>query len=185
MKTFRILRILRALRPLRLIARARSLRVLISALWESVLPIISTCGIAIAAYALCSLLGMQLLRGKMKMCSDTRWLFDQITFFLYRLKTFVNSVIKQVFYNPTSFGSIVLKQDCIGVDSSGFSKRWISYPVNWDNLFNGIVAMFVLTSQDNWQNYMASPFFILLCLLPSADCQWQCIGCTLIICIAI
>jgi Ca2+-binding EF-hand superfamily protein len=122
LKTFRILRILRALRPLRLIARARSLRLLISALWSSIIPILGTCSIALLAYAMCALLGMQLLRGKMKSCSDPRF---------------------------------ISKSECLGnFDESGAHLQWLSYPVNWDNLYNGIVAMFILSSQDNWQVHM-------------------------------
>ena len=124
LKTFRILRILRALRPLRLIARARSLRLLIGALWASIIPILGTCSIALLAYSMCSLLGMQLLRGKMKICSDP---------------------------------SYIEKKDCLAnFDANGAHLQWVSYPVNWDNLYNGIVAMFILSSQDNWQVYMVS-----------------------------
>jgi hypothetical protein len=124
LKTFRILRILRALRPLRLIARAKSLRVLISALWDSVVPILGTCLIALIAYAMCSLLGMQLLKGKMKVCSDS---------------------------------AIVHKSECLGTrDNNGAPRQWQSVDLNWDNLFNGIMAMFILSSQDNWQVYMVS-----------------------------
>jgi len=122
LKTFRILRILRSLRPLRLIARAKSLRLLITALWGSVIPIMGTCLIALVAFAMCSLLGMQLLRGKIKSCSD-----------------------------PT----YVRKADCLAAtDSNGIPLSWASPSLNWDSLFNGMAAMFILASQDNWQVYM-------------------------------
>jgi len=124
LKTFRILRILRSLRPLRLIARAKSLRLLISALWSSAIPIMGTCLIAIIAFAMTSLLGMQLLRGKIKACSDPAY---------------------------------VHKADCLAAtDDNGIPLQWSSPSFNWDSLFNGIAAMFILASQDNWQVFMVS-----------------------------
>jgi len=66
------LRILRALRPLRLIARAPGLRVLISAMFSSVKPILGTIAIAISVYSLLGLVGMQILLGSMGTCSDTK-----------------------------------------------------------------------------------------------------------------
>ena len=122
LKAFRVLRILRALRPLRLIARARSLRILLSALWASIIPIIGTCAIAIIAFAMCSLLGMQLLKGKMKYCSDPKY---------------------------------VMKRDCLAnTDQDGVPLQWSSPNLNWDSLADGILNMFILASQDNWQVYM-------------------------------
>jgi Ca2+-binding EF-hand superfamily protein len=133
LKTFRVLRILRALRPLRLIARARSLRILLSALWASIIPIIGTCAIAIVAFAMCSLLGMQLLKGKMKSCSDS---------------------------------AFIDKRDCLAnVDQFGVPLKWTTALLNWDSLWDGILSMFILASQDNWQVYMVSSIF----LKPFAD----------------
>jgi Ca2+-binding EF-hand superfamily protein len=66
------LRVLRALRPVRLISRAEGLKVLISAIYSSAMPILATCCIALCAYALMGLVGMQLLLGKMATCSDNK-----------------------------------------------------------------------------------------------------------------
>ncbi len=66
------LRILRALRPLRLISRAEGLKVLISALFASVKPILATCCIALCVYSLMGLAGMQFLLGKIATCSDNK-----------------------------------------------------------------------------------------------------------------
>ena len=131
LKFFKILRILRALRPLRLIARAKSLRVLVSALFESIIPILSTCSLMVLAYGMCSLLGMQLLSGKMKTCS-----------------------------NPTYY----TKNDCTSNLDPGTNApgQWLTAQMNWDGFFNGMAAMFILSSQDNWQVYMvrySCPFY--------------------------
>lgn len=66
------LRILRALRPLRLISRAEGLKVLISAMFSSVRPILGTVFIAMGVYSLLGLIGMQFLKGKMATCSDPK-----------------------------------------------------------------------------------------------------------------
>ena len=66
------LRVLRALRPLRLISRAEGLKVLITAMFSSVRPILGTSFIAIGVYSLLGLIGMQFLMGKMATCSDPK-----------------------------------------------------------------------------------------------------------------
>ena len=142
---FKILRILRALRPLRLIARAKSLRVLVSALFESIIPILSTCSLMVLAYGMCSLLGMQLLSGKMKTCSNP------------------------VYYN---------KVDCVSNIDPGTSApgQWVTAQMNWDGFFNGMAAMFILSSQDNWQVYMVRCGCLFLPALSDTNeisIQWQ------------
>jgi len=70
-KVFRVFRIFRALRPLRIIARAKGLRVLVSTLLSAVRPVLNTTAIALAVFSVFGVLGMQLLSGKMKGCSDS------------------------------------------------------------------------------------------------------------------
>uniref|UniRef100_A0A7S1GW80 EF-hand domain-containing protein n=1 Tax=Hemiselmis andersenii TaxID=464988 RepID=A0A7S1GW80_HEMAN len=72
LKIFRIFRIFRALRPLRIIARARGLRILVSTLMSSIKPVMNTVGIALSVFAVFGVLGMQLLSGKMRFCSDPK-----------------------------------------------------------------------------------------------------------------
>uniref|UniRef100_A0A7S0VSM7 EF-hand domain-containing protein n=1 Tax=Hemiselmis tepida TaxID=464990 RepID=A0A7S0VSM7_9CRYP len=69
-KVFRVFRIFRALRPLRIIARAKGLRVLVSTLLSAVRPVLNTTGIALAVFSVFGVLGMQLLSGKMRRCTD-------------------------------------------------------------------------------------------------------------------
>ena len=66
------LRILRALRPLRLISKAQGLRVLITAIFGSIEPIVATCCIALGAWAVLGLMGMQFLAGTIGTCSDNK-----------------------------------------------------------------------------------------------------------------
>ncbi len=68
------------------------------------------------------------------------------------------------------------KRECLEkFDESGAHLQWLSYPVNWDNLFNGIVAMFILSSQDNWQVYMVR-FLILFDFIANVSYVLFCSG---------
>jgi len=72
LKTFRILR---ALRPIRIIARAdgaEGVRLLMSAMYNSLRPITATISIACMLYAFLGLVGMQFLLGKLGTCSDAK-----------------------------------------------------------------------------------------------------------------
>jgi hypothetical protein len=49
------------------------------------------------------------------------------------------------------------KEECAGVDSAGVPLIWKTHPVNFDNLYRAIVAMFILATQDDWQGHMVTP----------------------------
>lgn len=53
--------------------------------------------------------------------------------------------------------TIFQKEDCVGVDSSGSPLLWMSYPVNFDNLYRAVRSMFILATQDDWQSHMVLP----------------------------
>jgi hypothetical protein len=54
--------------------------------------------------------------------------------------------------------SISLKSNCVGnyIDSSGrvSPREWSSPPLNFDNLANALVCLFILSTQDDWTNFM-------------------------------
>ncbi len=49
------------------------------------------------------------------------------------------------------------KEECAGVDALGVPLIWRTHPVNFDNLYRAIVAMFILATQDDWQGHMVDP----------------------------
>jgi hypothetical protein len=48
------------------------------------------------------------------------------------------------------------KEECTGVDAGGVPLIWKTHPVNFDNLYRAIVAMFILATQDDWQGHMVT-----------------------------
>ena len=121
----RIIRVLRAFRPLRLIARYEGLRIVFRTIAKSIEPVLSTVAIVFAAFSIYGILGVQLFMEKFRSCNDS---------------------------------SIVSNGNCVGnyVDSSGFRtpRQWISPPLNFDHLGNALLCLFILSTQDDWTNFM-------------------------------
>jgi hypothetical protein len=46
------------------------------------------------------------------------------------------------------------KPDCVGLDDNGVPRVWGPGPFNFDNVWNAFVAMFILSSQDDWPSHM-------------------------------
>ena len=66
--------------------------------------------------------------------------------------------------NSCSDNIIFRREDCIGLDQNSNPRVWITHPVNFDNIFHAIMAMFILATQDDWQNHM-----VRFCLLFPLD----------------
>ena len=62
--------------------------------------------------------------------------------------------------NACSDNTVFHKKDCIGVDDNSDPRVWTTHPVNFDHIFHAIMAMFVLATQDDWQNHMVGYFFL-------------------------
>ncbi len=56
--------------------------------------------------------------------------------------------------NACSDKTVFHKKDCIGVDENSDPRVWATHPVNFDHIFHAIMAMFILATQDDWQNHM-------------------------------
>ncbi len=121
LRIFRVFRIFRALRPLRIIARLRSVKLLVGTLASAVKPVSVTLAIAVGVLFVLGIFFVQFLGGKMKGCSD-----------------------------PTLF----TKTLCVGLDEDGNPLSWGAGDVNFDNIWNALIAMFILSSQDDWPSHM-------------------------------
>ena len=53
-----------------------------------------------------------------------------------------------------SDGSLFTKPDCVGLDENGVPRMWGSGPTNYDNVWNAFIAMFTLSTQDDWPSHM-------------------------------
>ncbi len=121
----RIIRVLRAFRPLRLISRYEGLRIVLRTIAKSIQPVLSTVAILFVAFSIYGILGVQLFMEKFRTCNDS---------------------------------SVSSKSACVGTypDSIGRLKHreWSSPPINFDNLANALVCLFILSTQDDWTNFM-------------------------------
>lgn len=92
---------------------------------KSIEPVLSTVAILLVAFSIYGILGVQLFMEKFRTCNDS---------------------------------SISIKSNCIGsyLDSSGriAPREWSSPPLNFDNLANALVCLFILSTQDDWTNFM-------------------------------
>jgi len=55
-----------------------------------------------------------------------------------------------------SDSSIFTRPECTGLDGDGNPRSWSSNDINFDNVWNAFVAMFILSSQDDWPSHMFS-----------------------------
>jgi len=53
-----------------------------------------------------------------------------------------------------SDSTLFTKPECVGLDDEGVPRVWGPGPVNFDNVWNAFVAMFILSSQDDWPSHM-------------------------------
>jgi voltage-dependent calcium channel T type alpha-1G len=121
----RIVRVLRAFRPLRLISRYEGLRIVLRTIAKSIQPVLSTVAILFVAFSIYGILGVQLFMEKFRSCNDS---------------------------------SVTLKSSCVGTFKDSFGRpqqrEWSSSPINFDNLANALVCLFILSTQDDWTNFM-------------------------------
>lgn len=115
----RILRLLRILRPLRFISQNQNLRIVVNALVESIVAILNVLIVIGMIWVMFSILGGNLMRGKLGYCKVDIDHFD--------------------FYG-------VSRGDC----SSKYEGVWTDYDSNFENIFNGMVTLFVLSTLEGW-----------------------------------
>jgi hypothetical protein len=53
-----------------------------------------------------------------------------------------------------SDGGVFTKPECSGLDDDGAPRSWGPGDVNFDNIWSAFVAMFILSSQDDWPSHM-------------------------------
>ena len=110
----KVLRLLRTFRPLRFVTHNINMRIVVSALFQSLGAIINTLVVVLVIWLMFSIVGVNFFAGKFQYCTvDT--------------------------YNTP------YKADCL--DKGG---DWRIYDHNFDNSVNGLIFLFILTTQENW-----------------------------------
>lgn len=112
LSSLKVLRLLRTLRPLRFISHNSSMKLVVTALLESVAAIMNVTIVVLIVWLIFAILGMSLFSGKLHYCTNNE------------LKT---------------------KTDC-----EDFGHSWLPYDSNFDNTYEAIKTLFILSSLENW-----------------------------------
>lgn len=121
----RILRLLRTLRPLRFISHNKSMKLLVTALLESVSGIINVLIVVVLIWMMFAILGINLLRDKMKYCHIPVQITD---YSIYQVR----------------------QSDCSLIPGA----TWSTYDTNMDNIGSSMLTLFILSTLEGWPNYM-------------------------------
>jgi hypothetical protein len=112
----KIFRLLRVLRPLRFISHNESMRIIVSALLESLGALANVTVVVLIVFLIFAILGVSLMAGKMYSCSNS---------------------------------ALTTESSCLYY---GFS--WVNSPFHYDNVISAYLALFDITSQENWPDQM-------------------------------
>ncbi|CAD8085427.1 unnamed protein product [Paramecium sonneborni] len=117
----KILRLLRTLRPLRFITHNRSMKILVSALLQSINGIFNVAIVVILVWMMFAILGINLQKNKMNYCDtgDDEVHYD---------------------YGP---------EEC-----KANGGVWENRKVNFDNILNGMLTLFILSTLEGWPDIM-------------------------------
>jgi Ion transport protein len=122
----RVLRLLRTLRPLRVISKNQSMKILVNALFESLVAILNVLVVILMIWIMFAILGMNMMQDKMGYCSVP---------------------------NDSSFDFHgVSKDQCINV----YGGQWNIYDWNYDNIINALISLFILSTMESWPDQLAS-----------------------------
>ncbi|CAD8189628.1 unnamed protein product [Paramecium octaurelia] len=117
----KILRLLRTLRPLRFITHNRSMKILVSALLQSINGIFNVAIVVVLVWMMFAILGINLQKNKMHYCD----MGDD-----------------EIYYH---YGPV----EC--ADNGGI---WANRKVNFDNILNGMLSLFILSTLEGWPDQM-------------------------------
>lgn len=118
LSSFRVLRLLRTLRPLRLISHNISMKIVVTALLESVVAIMNVGIVLLLVWLMFAILGVDLFAGKFYSCE---------------------------------IESIETKDKC-----EEYGYDWTNKEHNFDNVFEAMLTLFVVVSQEAWPDIMYS-----------------------------
>ncbi|KAL4477034.1 hypothetical protein ABPG72_011731 [Tetrahymena utriculariae] len=126
LSAIKILRLLRTLRPLRLLNHNKSMKLIVTALMESVGGITNMIMVLILIWLMFAILALNLMKGKMHYCNPP----DHMSLNLYA-------------YN---------KQRCLNIPGA----IWDMYDINCDNIGTSMLFLFILSSFEGWPDYVWS-----------------------------
>jgi len=119
-----VIRLLLAFRPLRLLSRSEGMRVVIFALFHSLPAIINVLWVIILVWTIFAILGVQIFSGRF-------WCCDLV---------------------PSKFMDAPGENDAERCKAAG--GIWDTHVYNFDNIFNAMLALFVVSSLESWPMVM-------------------------------
>ncbi|KAL4431577.1 hypothetical protein ABPG74_017282 [Tetrahymena malaccensis] len=126
LSAIKILRLLRTLRPLRLLNHNKSMKLIVTALMESVGGITNMIMVLILIWLMFAILALNLMKGKMHYCNPP----DDMSLNLYA-------------YN---------QKRCLQIPGA----IWDRYDINCDNIGSSMLFLFILSSFEGWPDYVWS-----------------------------
>lgn len=124
---FKVLRIFRCMRPLRMIKRAPGLKCVVDAIMGCMPAFIQISCVTACVYLVFAIMGVQLWAGKFWYCND-----DSVSVVTQCRGNFINSD-----------GEVVI-------------RRWANQPMNFDNVWNGMLTLFEVASLELWLDVLHS-----------------------------
>ncbi|VDM24555.1 unnamed protein product [Hydatigera taeniaeformis] len=123
----KILRVSRVLRPLRAINRAKGLKHVVQCVVVAVKSIGNIMLVTFLLEFMFAVIGVQLFAGKFQYCND-----------------------EARFYKEECAGQFI-KYDSEDPNLPELmERRWINYPLNFDNVPNGLLTLFVASTFEGW-----------------------------------
>ncbi|EGR31607.1 hypothetical protein IMG5_106200 [Ichthyophthirius multifiliis] len=123
----KILRLLRTLRPLRFISHNRSMKLIVTALLESIGGIFNVIIVLLLVWIMFAILAINLMKGKLYYCN-----------FPKNYNVLNNSIYE------------IHKNQCEQIEGA----QWMVRDINFDNIGSGMLTLFVLSTIEGWPNYL-------------------------------
>lgn len=123
LQVVKILRLLRTLRPLRFVSHNKSMRLIVTALLESLKPMVNVVIVILLIWLMFAILATNIVGSKMGHCD-----------------------------NPEEFSYYEITQEQCA--QQGY--EWIVPHSNFDNVFWGMLTLFVLSTMENWPGIMGT-----------------------------
>ena len=146
LKALRSMRALRALRPLRVVRRYPALRLVVTSIFRSMGAIANVLIVMSLFFMIFAIYGTQRWKGQMAACND-----ENIELFAECQGEFLLTGT-----NCHMLSTPQLARLCIlnGDDGMNFTRRWESFPANFDWVGNGFLTVFELASGEMWPDIM-------------------------------
>ncbi|KAL4475075.1 hypothetical protein ABPG74_001771 [Tetrahymena malaccensis] len=126
LQAIKILRLLRTLRPLRLLSQNKSMKLIVTALIQSMEGIANMMFVVLLIWLMFAILAMNLMGGKLFYCNT-------------------NGAVLQSQYNPYNYP----REKCMLLPGA----FWDRYPNNNDNIGFSMTMLFELSTFEGWPNY--------------------------------